>query len=142
MDYELKENAVVPADYLRLKTAVGWGGGNAPQKQVEMGLKNTLFSVAAVHQGQVIGMGRLVGDGVIICYVQDVIVLPEFQGMGIGRAIMKRLMEFVESNGMAGTKISVGLFAAKGKEPFYEKLGFCARGDGDSGPGMEMVVKL
>jgi len=33
-------------------------------------------------------MGRIVGDGVTICYIQDVIVLPEYQGKGIGKAII------------------------------------------------------
>ena len=28
-------------------------------------------------------MGRVVGDGVFYCYVQDVVVLPELQGQGM-----------------------------------------------------------
>ncbi|MCR5501527.1 MAG: GNAT family N-acetyltransferase [Lachnospiraceae bacterium] len=32
---------------------------------------------------EVVGMGRLVGDGVMYWYLQEIVVLPEYQGRGI-----------------------------------------------------------
>lgn len=69
-------------------------------------------------------MGRLVGDGVMYWYLQEIIVLPEYQGKGIGKSIVNRLIEYIKNTAIPGTKIEIGLTAVKGKEPFYEKLGF------------------
>lgn len=68
-------------------------------------------------------MGRLVGDGAMYWYLQEIIVLPEYQGKGIGKAIVNRLLDYIQNTAIRGTKISVGLTAVKGKEPFYEKFG-------------------
>ena len=91
---------------------------------MEKALKNGLFNVSAVCDGKVVGMGRLVGDGAMYWYLQEIIVLPEYQGKGIGKSIVNRLIEHIKSEAVPGTKIEIGLTAVKGKEPFYEKFGF------------------
>ena len=138
--YELKENMLTVTDFLRFRELAGWNG--VTQKQGEMALKATLLSITVVYQGQVIGIGRLIGDGQIMCYIQDVVVLPEFRNQGIGRAIMQRLIAFVESVGIPHTTVRVGLFSAKGKEGFYENLGFYTRPNHNRGAGMELVVPI
>ena len=87
-------------------------------------------------------MGRLVGDGAMYWYLQEIAVLPEYQGKGIGAKIVHRLIRYVEENGIPGTKMTVGLMAVKGKEPFYEKLGFTSVPDDGAGSGMRMYVQL
>ena len=139
MDYELAINTLCAKDFIRLRKAAGWG--IHPENQAEVGLKNSLFTVAAIHNNQVIGMGRLVGDGFMICYIQDLIVLPEYQGKGIGTAIMERLMTYISDNAIPETCVTAGLFSAKGKEGFYEKFGFYIRPNDNRGAGMEMGVK-
>ena len=140
MDYELTINNLCAKDFLRLRESAGWG--NPPlEHQVEAGLKNSLFSVTATYNNQVIGMGRLVGDGFTICYIQEVIVLPEFQGKGIGKAIMERLISYISDNAIPNTYVTTGLFSAKGKEEFYEKFGFYIRPNDAGGAGMLMGVK-
>ena len=47
----------------------------------------------------------------------DVVLLPEFQGKGIGKEIIRRLAD-------RSTSQKVLLYAAPGKEGFYSKLGF------------------
>ena len=54
-------------------------------------------------------------------------VLPQYQHQGIGNAQRK-----------PGWKIKIVLVAAKGKEGFYQKLGFCSRPNENSGPGMDI----
>ena len=38
--------------------------------------------------------------------------------------IVNRLIDHIKNTAMPGTGVQVGLTAVKGKEPFYEKLGF------------------
>ncbi len=65
------------------------------------------------------------GDGGIYFYIQDVIVLPEFQKKGPGKRIMDALMGYISSH--AKSKAFIGLMAAKGVSKFYEKYGFAER---------------
>ena len=54
---------------------------------------------------------------------------------------MKRLLQHIYLHTSAGTFTTVGLMAAKGKEGFYEKLGFEARPDDHSGAGMIRYIE-
>lgn len=134
MNIQLVDNGLVAEDYIRLRSEVGFS--KTPLEQTEKSLKNGLFSVVAECDGKHVGMGRLVGDGIMYWYIQDVAVLPEYQGKGIGKAIVKRLMQYVEENSIPGTYTTIGLMAAKGKDEFYEKLGFISRPSDTFGPGM------
>lgn len=139
MDCDWADNALTVGDFVLLRQSVGWE--KPSERQAEIALKNSLFTVAVFHRGQAIGMGRLVGDGAMICYLQDVIVLPEHQQKGIGAAIVKRLVNHARENGLADTRLTIGLFAAKGKEEFYGRLGFSIRPNERRGAGMEMTLK-
>ncbi len=134
-EVELVDNILNAEDFIRLKVATGFI--YRPMEQVERALKNGLFNVSAIYKGEVIGMGRLVGDGAMYWYLQEIIVLPEFQGKGIGRRIVNRLIDHIKSTAIPGTGVQVGLTAVKGKEPFYEKLGFSC---GIS--GMTMLIDI
>ena len=81
-------------------------------------------------------MGRIVGDGAVISYVQDLVVVPEAQGMGVGSRILDGLREYVESITEPGTRMMLCLMCAKGREVFYLKHGFMARPTDALGPGM------
>lgn len=121
-DFTLEENCLTAQDFIKLKVSTGFR--NRPVEQVEKALANDLLDVAAIINGEVVGMGRLVGDGVLYWYLQEIIVLPEFQGNGIGTAIVKYLLNYIKAHTSKGTFTSVGLTAAEGKASFYEKFGF------------------
>lgn len=125
---ELLDNVLKAEDFVRLKIATGFMA--RPLEQAEKALENGLFNVSAVCDGQVVGMGRLVGDGAMYWYLQEIIVLPEYQGKGIGKSIVSRLLEYIRSNAIPGTGVEVGLTAVEGKEPFYEKFGFSCGSSG------------
>lgn len=55
-------------------------------------LKNSLFSAVAIERDNVVGIGRIVGDGGFYYYIQDLIVHPEFQKNGIWKLLMGELM--------------------------------------------------
>ncbi len=120
--FELVDNVLKAEDFVRLKVAAGFM--DRPFEQADRAIGNGLFNVSAISDGKVIGMGRLVGDGAMYWYLQEIIVLPEYQGKGFGRSIVDRLIEYIMSSAIPGTKIEVGLTAAEGKDTFYEKWGF------------------
>lgn len=136
MSFELVDNVLSAEDFIRLKVSTGFI--DRPLEQVEKVLANGLFRVSAICDGKVVGMGRLVGDGAMYWYLQEIIVLPEYQGMGIGKAIVNRLLDYIQNTAIPGTKISVGLTAVKGKESFYEKFGFVP---GNSGMAKWMEIE-
>lgn len=52
-----------------------------------------------IIDGKIIGMGRIIGDGARIFYIQDVVIHPNFQGKGIGTTIMEKLIAYIEKFG-------------------------------------------
>ncbi len=121
-EYVLLENQLKAEDFIRLKLSAGFR--ERPVELVERALANNLYDVIAVKDDEVIGMGRLVGDGAMYWYLQEIVVLPEYQGEGIGTAIVNKLLEYISEHTEEGNFTSVGLTAAEGKEGFYERFGF------------------
>ena len=92
----------------------------------------------------VAGSARLVGDGLRYCYVQDVLVDPEFSDRGIASTLVERLLAWIASQGSA--EVFVGLFSSPEAEGVYESLGFAASGDmtgmrPDGAHGRDSVVR-
>jgi GNAT superfamily N-acetyltransferase len=135
----LKENNIDTITYLKLREAVCWK--KLSNKQAEMALKGSLYTICAYDGDTPIGMGRIVGDGVVIDYIQDLIVIPEYQKSGIGRIIIEKLIEYVKCSKIDGTEIMLCLMCAKGRESFYEKFNFIARPTDNLGPGMIQYIK-
>jgi ribosomal protein S18 acetylase RimI-like enzyme len=73
-------------------------------------------TVFVYHDGQMIGFGRAISDGVYQAAVYDVAILPEFQGKGLGRTIMAQILSRI-------SHCNVILYASIGKEDFYRTLG-------------------
>jgi len=133
MKYE--ERKVSLEEYQYLRKSVGWG--NTDTAATKEGLENSLYSVAVVENGKVIAIGRVIGDGGLYFYIQDLMVHPEYQNKGIGKSLIKKLMDYIISNAKSGA--FVGLMAAKGLKKFYEPYGFKVR-DEDA-PGMYQIIK-
>lgn len=108
------------AEFKKLCNAVGWND-YMNFDVLKESLNRSLFGVVIQYKEEIVGMGRLVGDGQIYFYIQDVAVAPEHQNKGIGNTIMTTIIEYLKEN--APEKAFVGLFAAKGKESFYNKYG-------------------
>ena len=86
-------------------------------------------------------MGRIVGDGAVICYIQDLIVIPDYQRSGVGQQIMEYLIDYVKKLKLPDTEIMLDLMCAVGREEFYKKYGFIARPTEKLGPGMIMYIE-
>jgi ribosomal protein S18 acetylase RimI-like enzyme len=131
--YRIVERQPTVDEYQRLRRAVGWN--EMTDEALQVGLPNALYSVVLELDGAAVGCARIVGDGGLYFYLQDVIVLPEHQGRGQGARLMGALMAYLERTARPGAFL--GLMAAVGAERFYERYGFRRRGEQQ--PGMFRV---
>lgn len=58
------------------------------------GLPGTLSAVCIRDGGQLIGMGRVIGDGGLNYEIVDMAVHPQYQRQGLGFRIMEALMDY------------------------------------------------
>lgn len=124
--------------YLELRKKVGWVDLTLDQAQKAIDQSIKTFTV---HDGdRVIGMARLVGDGAVVCYIQDLVISPDYQGKHIGSMLIDVLVKYVESITLPGTRMMFCLMCAKGREAFYEKHGFTERPTDALGPGMIQFI--
>ena len=82
------------------------------------------------------GITRLLFDYGTDAYITDVIVSPEYQKCGIGRMLVEDVLDFIRRNSFGGVKVACSLYTNKGKECFYEKLGFADLPNDKYGHGM------
>ena len=128
------ENINNVQEFNELYDAVGWGAYD--DEVSEIALKNTMYSVSIYEDENIIGYGRLIGDGIVFLYIHDIMVKPEFQGKGIGKTIMNKLLDKVNELRKINPYLRTYLGASKGKEEFYKKCGFITREEANLGAGM------
>jgi GNAT superfamily N-acetyltransferase len=90
-----------------------------------------LHDLSAYYKQQLIGIGRLVSDGVLYAMIYDMIVDPSFQNRGIGTIILEKLVGRCKARGIR----DIQLFSAAGRSSFYAKRGFIKRPA--NSPGMK-----
>ncbi len=134
MQITYKEYTPTPEEFNNLTEAVDWG--TRENKIIEEALKHTLYSLCVYDENKLIGYGRIIGDKTIFLYIQDIMVIPEYQGKKIGTGIMNKLIEKINEYKKVNPEIRTYLGATKGKESFYEKFGFISRPNEELGAGM------
>ena len=92
--------------------------GDKPAANLKIVFSNSRYRCFVSEHGRIVGVGRALADGVDTSYICDIAVLPEYQGTGLGKQIVARLVELSR-----GHK-KIILYAVPGKEPFYRKFGF------------------
>jgi ribosomal protein S18 acetylase RimI-like enzyme len=95
------------------RVGMAYAEPSAHQKSFE----NSQVTVFIRWEGQLIGFGRAISDGVFQAAIYDVAVLPEYQAQNIGTIIIKTIMDKLSNCNFI-------LYAAPGKEGFYQTLGF------------------
>ncbi len=126
-------------EYNEMRVSVGWRP--ITEGQAERGIAHTTFLVAVREDDEIVAMGRILFDFGYTAYLGDVIVRPEYQGRGIGRKIVEMLIGMTMESAHEDERIMFILGAAKGKEEFYEKMGFIRRPNEELGAGMTMWRK-
>ena len=115
-----------PIDFIRLRVECGWGQIEASAAQEA--LSSSLIHITCYFKDELVGMGRVIGDGALNFYLQDIIVRPAFQGHCIGKTLVSMLLD--ETKKRAGKGATIGLMSARGKENFYSDFGFQVRPSG------------
>lgn len=80
-------------EILHLYASVGWTNYTDRADMLEKAFSNSLFVLGAYDGKTLIGIIRVVGDDASIIFIQDLLVLPEYQGRGIGTRLIKAILE-------------------------------------------------
>lgn len=86
---------------------------------------NSMLTLAAYEDEELMGIIRTVDDGATIVFIQDILVFPERQRQGIGTALIKAVLERYKNIGqieLAADKIPKTI-------AFYKSLGFSELSD-------------
>lgn len=117
-EFIYKEDRELPLDQLVvLYRANEWSSADKAEL-----LRNALVAshslITAWSGEQLIGLGNAISDGFLVVYYPHLLVLPEFQGQGVGGEIVRRLKEKY-------AKFHMHMLVADGKAiDFYKKCGF------------------
>lgn len=136
MTFQISDTPPTPADFIALRADCGWG--DVTLAQAEHALAHSIFHATARDGGRLIAMGRVVGDGALYFYLQDIVVRPSHRRQGLGEHLTQFLLDAVRSRASRGA--TIGLMSAKGIAPLYERFGFTTRPDARLGPGMTQVL--
>ena len=101
---------------------VEWYAYTKDLNQLRQALENSLFVLTAWEGKQLIGLIRVVGDGLTILYIQDILVLNSHQNQGIATALMNRVLEKYKD---VRQKVLLTEEAPDVRH-FYEKNGFAS----------------
>ena len=97
---------------------VGWPNPPSPQTHLRILQKSTAVELAVDDTtGRVVGFINALSDGVLMAYIPLLEVLPEYQGQGIGRTLVERMLARL------GGLYAVDLLCDPELQPFYAQAG-------------------
>ena len=118
MNIKLSVNRDLNAnDILQLYQANKWSAAEKPELLLK-GLLNSHSLVTAWDSTTLVGLGNAISDGYLVVYYPHLLVLPSYQGKGVGRLIMDKMQEIYKDFHMQ-------MLTADGNAiDFYKKNGF------------------
>ena len=117
----IEYNTLTKEEYIDIMSSVSW---KIPSERLlEISLKNGI-NVKYVLNNKTVGMASFVTNGGYAGLIMDVVVKPDFQGKGYGKALIKSLIKYIQSQMQDGEEMMIQLLSAPGKEKFYSNFGF------------------
>ena len=114
-------NKLTSEEYIDIIKTVGW---KLPSSRLlEKSLQNSI-TVKYIINNQTIGMARLITDGGYMGLLADVVVKPNYQGHGIGKKLINKLLEYAKEELTNEEEMLIELLSAPGKTSFYKQFGF------------------
>jgi ribosomal protein S18 acetylase RimI-like enzyme len=121
VEYEAVGTAPIEEIVALYESAGWWQESPEARAVIPSMIRGSLcFMVARSLEGRIIGMARVISDGFSDAYIQDVTVLKDYRGRGIGRELVRRLTRFCVDRKIAW----IGLVAEPGTQKIYEELGY------------------
>ncbi|SNR73142.1 GNAT family N-acetyltransferase [Blastococcus mobilis] len=123
-------------DYLRLRADAGLSPKT--EEQAVAGLPGSWAACHVVHEvtDQVVGMGRVLGDGGWYFHVVDMAVHPGHQRRGLGDAILTALLERIRVSAPGGAYVN--LLADPPGRRLYARHGFAETAPGSVGMALTL----
>jgi ribosomal protein S18 acetylase RimI-like enzyme len=114
-------DTVAPDEYRALLRAVEWRLPDHPDATLQSALATTWNVTARIATGELIGLARVLDDGALYASVWDVIVHPQYQRQGIGRAMIAEVLAHTAD------RYLVSLVSTAAGEALYRQEGFQER---------------
>ena len=128
MEFTIANNKTIDSEQLKsLYNDVGWSAYTNDLEMLQRALLQSLDVLTAWDGNKLVGLIRIVGDGLTIIYIQDILVLNEYQNQGIASRLMQDILKKYET---VRQKVLLTEEAPDVRH-FYEKQGFqsCDKGD-------------
>lgn len=122
MENSIRYTSEHPTDFnglLSLYESLGWNSLKLTVNELERMCKQSWYAIYVFDDKRLVGMGRVISDGVITGVICGVGVLPKYQSIGIGREIVERLIQHCEQN-----KVIPQLMCVEKLQSYYESIGF------------------
>lgn len=104
---------------LHLYESVGWSAYTQDNPDLTSLLEGARHYLTAWDGERLIGLIRVVGDGVYIAYIQDVLVHPDYQRQGIGKHLMQTMLTEIRY----AKQIILTTENSPATKAFYQSLG-------------------
>ena len=107
---------------MELYQAQGWWqtGDDSRERLISRLIAGSHCFVIATDEMNIVGMGRVISDGISDAYIQDLTVLLDRRRQGIGNLILQTLLQRLHADGIAW----IGLIAEPGSDALYRHAGF------------------
>src|SRR5215204_221560 len=106
-------------ELVELYGSVGWSAYIADPDTLMRAVEGSSLVVTARRDGGLVGLARAISDDATICYLQDILVVPEGQRCGIGAALLRAVLDRY-----SGVRQKVLLTDDEPRQrAFYESLG-------------------
>ena len=93
MQFIIKEYSIYnKVEILNLYDSVGWSNYTSNPSMLSNAYKHSLKILGAYDADKLVGIIRVVGDGYSMVYIQDIIVLPDYQRKGVGTLLLEKIL--------------------------------------------------
>ena len=106
-------------ELVKIYEELGWNSLQLTVIDLEKMCKQSWYAVYAYENYRLVGMGRVISDGVITAIICGLCVLLSYQSRGIGMELMNRIITHCE-----GHRVIPQLLCVEDLESYYEELGF------------------